>query len=302
MAGRSIGQVSQPGIGAAAMAAEVDRTEAFHVHELQRSDDDLPRRIDVAECAGRGLGAARRAGRSGVRRGGAGLVSVEGRDANQHVPRPSQGSGEDRADADDSLGLRRFQHQRDAALRADAVSVARRRRPFRAAEPARRRRVRRRLARSRHARPEAEHVRRFHRGRGVAAANRYTDPAHLAIRGVRTKACSPPALTQRPELFRVALVEVPLRHATRISDGALLGADTAIRKCQPVRVPPRLLAISPRQGGNDTRRGSPGEHDSRVHALHARKMAARPQACTGSDPADRPELLWVDRDAGHGQG
>ncbi len=45
-----------------------------------------------------------------------------------------------------------------------------------------------------------------------------------------------------------------------------------------------------------------GEHDTRVHALHARKMAALLQASTASDPAERPVLLWVDREAGHGQG
>jgi prolyl oligopeptidase len=45
-----------------------------------------------------------------------------------------------------------------------------------------------------------------------------------------------------------------------------------------------------------------GEHDSRVHALHARKMAALLQQSTASDPSERPVLLWVDREAGHGQG
>ena len=45
-----------------------------------------------------------------------------------------------------------------------------------------------------------------------------------------------------------------------------------------------------------------GEHDSRVHALHARKMAALLQASTAADPRKEPVLLWVDRDAGHGQG
>jgi prolyl oligopeptidase len=45
-----------------------------------------------------------------------------------------------------------------------------------------------------------------------------------------------------------------------------------------------------------------GENDTRVHASHARKMAARLQAATASDPSERPVLLWVDRDAGHGQG
>ena len=45
-----------------------------------------------------------------------------------------------------------------------------------------------------------------------------------------------------------------------------------------------------------------GENDSRVHPLHARKMAAALQAATASDPAQRPVLLWVERDAGHGGG
>ena len=45
-----------------------------------------------------------------------------------------------------------------------------------------------------------------------------------------------------------------------------------------------------------------GENDSRVHALHARKMAAALQAATAEVPAAKPVLLWVDREAGHGQG
>jgi len=45
-----------------------------------------------------------------------------------------------------------------------------------------------------------------------------------------------------------------------------------------------------------------GENDSRVHPLHARKMAALMQSATTSDPAAEPILLYVDRDAGHGQG
>jgi len=45
-----------------------------------------------------------------------------------------------------------------------------------------------------------------------------------------------------------------------------------------------------------------GENDTRVHALHARKMAAAIQAATASDPETKPVLLWVDREAGHGQG
>jgi prolyl oligopeptidase len=45
-----------------------------------------------------------------------------------------------------------------------------------------------------------------------------------------------------------------------------------------------------------------GENDQRVHPLHARKFAAALQAATASDPEDRPVLLRVDRDVGHGPG
>jgi prolyl oligopeptidase len=31
-----------------------------------------------------------------------------------------------------------------------------------------------------------------------------------------------------------------------------------------------------------------------VHPMHARKMAARPQAATSGDRADRPVLLWLE--------
>ncbi|MEM7754525.1 MAG: prolyl oligopeptidase family serine peptidase, partial [Planctomycetota bacterium] len=45
-----------------------------------------------------------------------------------------------------------------------------------------------------------------------------------------------------------------------------------------------------------------GENDTRVHPMHARKMAALMQASTSSDPEADPILLKVDREAGHGQG
>ncbi len=45
-----------------------------------------------------------------------------------------------------------------------------------------------------------------------------------------------------------------------------------------------------------------GENDTRVHALHARKMTAALQAAASREPAAHPVLLWVDREAGHGQG
>ena len=70
-------------------------------------------------------------------------------------------------------------------------------------------------------------------------------------------------------------------------------------------VPPRLLALPPREGRHAaTRRPvlTAGENDTRVDPLHARKMAALLQAATAGAPDAEPVLLWVDREAGHGQG
>jgi hypothetical protein len=55
-------------------------------------------------------------------------------------------------------------------------------------------------------------------------------------------------------------------------------------------------------GPNKQRLIEAGENDTRVHPLHARKMAARLQAETAGDPAKNPILLWVDFDSGHGAG
>ena len=146
------------------------------VHELQLSDDDLPRgsgeAAEPAPDSGSGrtfpsIRQPRRSSRSGTRRRTAPKISMflvhkKGLARNGDTPTIL-------------YGLRRLQHQRDAGVFRDALSMARGRRPVRRAEPARRRRVRRRVARSRHARAQAEHLRRFHRRRGVADRERLHD-------------------------------------------------------------------------------------------------------------------------------
>jgi prolyl oligopeptidase PreP (S9A serine peptidase family) len=37
------------------------------------------------------------------------------------------------------------------------------------------------------------------------------------------------------------------------------------------------------------------EASATVHPMHARKLAARLQAATASDPAEQPVLLWIEK-------
>jgi prolyl oligopeptidase len=140
-------------------------------------------------------------------------------------------------------------------------------------------------------------------------ANKYTSADRLAISGGSNGGLLTGALvTQRPDLFRAAVVAVPLLDMLRYQNflmarywvpeyGTAEDADqfAYLRAYSPyqhvqagLKYPAVLLTA--------------GEHDTRVHALHARKMAAALQAATTSDPSTEPVLLWVDREAGHGQG
>ncbi|MDQ3224370.1 MAG: prolyl oligopeptidase family serine peptidase [Gemmatimonadota bacterium] len=113
------------------------------------------------------------------------------------------------------------------------------------------------------------------------------------------------ALTQRPELFRAVLIQVPLLDMLRYHRFLIArlwipeygSADDAeqfrwLRAYSPyhhvrsgVAYPAVLLATA--------------ESDTRVDPMHARKMAARLQAATS---AERPVLLRLEAQAGHGAG
>ncbi|HSF99907.1 MAG TPA: prolyl oligopeptidase family serine peptidase, partial [Vicinamibacterales bacterium] len=140
-------------------------------------------------------------------------------------------------------------------------------------------------------------------------ANGYTNPSRLAIAGGSNGGLlTGAAITQRPELFRAAVVAVPLLDMLRYQRFLMArywvpeygsaedeGQFEVLRAYSPyhrvvagTRYPAVFLTA--------------GENDTRVHAMHARKMAALLQAATTSDPGEQPVLLWVDREAGHGQG
>ncbi|MSQ90645.1 MAG: S9 family peptidase [Phycisphaerales bacterium] len=140
-------------------------------------------------------------------------------------------------------------------------------------------------------------------------AQKYTDSAHLAIQGGSNGGLlTGVALTQRPELFCAAISAVPLLDMVRFQQFLMAkfwvpeygSSEDAtqfawLRQYSPyhnVKIGVKYPAVL----------FTAGENDSRVHPLHARKMAALLQASAANDDDQDPILLWVDRDAGHGQG
>ena len=134
----------------------------------------------------------------------------------------------------------------------------------------------------------------------------YTRPERLAAAGGSNGGLLVgAALTQRPELFRAVVVQVPLLDMLRYHRFLIArlwipeygSADDAeqfswLRAYSPyhhvqqgVAYPAVLLATA--------------ESDTRVDPMHARKMAARLQAATS---ATRPVLLRLEARAGHGAG
>jgi len=113
------------------------------------------------------------------------------------------------------------------------------------------------------------------------------------------------ALTQRPDLFRAVVCQVPLLDMLRYDK--FLIARLWIPEYGSAEDPEQfkwLYAYSPYQHVKDGTAYpavliEAAESDSRVDPLHARKMAARLQAATSSD---RPVLLRLETKAGHGQG
>lgn len=140
--------------------------------------------------------------------------------------------------------------------------------------------------------------------------NRYTNPRRLAISGGSNGGLLTGAvLTQRPDLFAAAISAVPLLDMVRFQHFLMArywvpeygDADRSENELD------FLMAYSPYHNVREGTRYpavliTAGENDTRVHPLHARKMAAALQAATASDPVAQPVLLWVDLDSGHGGG
>jgi len=135
-------------------------------------------------------------------------------------------------------------------------------------------------------------------------ANKYTNPAKLALYGgAHGGLLVGAAITQRSDRFRAAVLLLPVLDMLRYQhflmgrywvpeygsagDATeftwLVGYSPYHHVKAGTRYPAVLLTAL--------------EQDAPVHALHARKMAAALQAATGSDPAEQPILLRVDLNA-----
>jgi prolyl oligopeptidase len=137
----------------------------------------------------------------------------------------------------------------------------------------------------------------------------YTNPDRLAcVGGSNGGLLTGAMVTQRPDLFKAAVVAVPLLDMLRFDD--FLMAKYWVPEYGSAKQSDQfqyLYQYSPYQHVKAGTRYpavllTAGENDSRVHPMHARKMTAALQAATTNDPSMHPVLLWVDREAGHGQG
>lgn len=140
-------------------------------------------------------------------------------------------------------------------------------------------------------------------------ANKYTSSARLGVIGGSNGGLLTGAvLTQRPELFSAVVSAVPLLDMLRYQD--FLMARYWVPEYGSAENPEQFKVLKAYSPYHNIRQGTSypavfitaGENDTRVHPMHARKMAAALQAATTGSPADRPILLWVDREAGHGAG
>ena len=140
-------------------------------------------------------------------------------------------------------------------------------------------------------------------------ANDYTRTERLAVLGGSNGGLLTGAVVvQRPELFGAVISAVPLLDMLRYQE--FLMARYWVGEYGSAEDPDQFEFLYEYSPYHRVEPGTAypgifltaGENDSRVHPLHAKKMAARLQAATTSDPRTKPILLWVERDVGHGEG
>jgi prolyl oligopeptidase len=137
-------------------------------------------------------------------------------------------------------------------------------------------------------------------------ANGYTRPERLAVAGGSNGGLLMGAvLTQRPDLFRAVVIQVPLLDMLRYP--RFLLARLWIPEYGSPEDPGEYAWLRAYSPYHHVRDGTAypavllatAESDTRVDPMHARKMTARLQAATGST---HPVLLRLESKAGHGAG
>jgi len=143
-------------------------------------------------------------------------------------------------------------------------------------------------------------------------AERYTDRDHLAIQGGSNGGLLVgAAITQRPELFRAAICQVPLLDMVRYHNFQI--AKLWIAEYGSADNPEQFKYIYAYSPYHHVKPGlkypatffMTADGDTRVDPMHAKKMAALMQANAAAktaNDASRPILLRVDVKAGHGAG
>jgi len=141
-------------------------------------------------------------------------------------------------------------------------------------------------------------------------AQKYTDKEHLAIRGGSNGGLLMGAMiTQRPDLFRAVLCQVPLLDMLRYQNFQI--AKLWIPEYGSAEDPKQFDFIYAYSPYHHVKTGAEypailfmtADTDTRVDPMHAKKMAAlmQAQAKNGSSK-ERPILLRIESKAGHGQG
>lgn len=137
----------------------------------------------------------------------------------------------------------------------------------------------------------------------------YTNPGQLGVAGGSNGGLLTGAvLVQRPDLFSAVASLVPLLDMLRYQ--YFLMARYWVPEYGTSENPEHLPFLEAYSPYHNVEKGveypavllTAGENDTRVHPLHARKMAARLQAATSNDVEKEPVLLWVEGDVGHGRG
>ena len=242
--------------------------------------------------------------------GRAGLVHVERWHESPDVCRQQKGNREKRQEPHLAHRLRRLQRVGDASFQPQHVSVDGAWRHLCGRQPARRRRMGEEWHRAGMLEKKQNVFDDFIAAGEYLIAQKYTDRDHLAIQGGSNGGLLMGAMiTQRPDLFRAVVCQVPLLDMLRYQNFQIAklwipeygSADNAkqfgwlyayspYHHVKPGQEYPAILFMT-------------GDTDTRVDPMHAKKMAALLQAeAKNGDSQQRPILLRIETKAGHGQG